>query len=115
MGLGKTLTMLAAIIRTVDEAKAFADLVFDTGQSSTGVKPIHSRGTLAVVPTPCETFEEGTKKLQLTQERSVDSRVDTGNQIVSLNCRFRCINGDTDFSKALYRFRKHCNLSWAGA
>lgn len=58
MGLGKTLTMLSAIIRTADEAKAFAEHGFESPQSSMEVKLIRSRGTLVVVPNPCKVFHE---------------------------------------------------------
>ena len=54
MGLGKTLTMLSAMIRTTDEARNFANTIDDSVPSETKLKPILSRATLVVVPSPCK-------------------------------------------------------------
>jgi len=53
MGLGKTLTMLSAIIRTADEAKAFAINIYNGVHLSAENAAIPSRATLVVVPSPC--------------------------------------------------------------
>jgi hypothetical protein len=54
MGLGKTLTMLAAIIRTTDAAKDFAHSIPKYVHLSVEQSFIHSRATLVVVPSPCK-------------------------------------------------------------
>ena len=54
MGLGKTLTTLAAIIRTADAAKDFAHSIPNDVHLSVEQAFIPSRATLVVVPSPCK-------------------------------------------------------------
>ena len=82
MGLGKTLTMLSAIIRTADEAQAFSDHSLENYTSSTEVKLVRSRATIVIVPTPCKSFEY-LKKILTNYKNSADSRMETGNLLVS--------------------------------
>jgi hypothetical protein len=55
MGLGKTLTMLAAIGKTAEEARLFATVVPKSSEL-TPCYPISARATLVVVPSPCKPF-----------------------------------------------------------
>jgi hypothetical protein len=82
VGLGKTLTMLSAIIRTADEAKAFSDHSLMDCTSSIEVKLVCSRATLAMVPTPCKSFEY-LKRISTNHKNSADSRMGTRNLLVS--------------------------------
>ena len=52
MGLGKTITMLSTIIRTAEEAKAFASNIYNNVHLSAEHASIRSRATLIVVPSP---------------------------------------------------------------
>jgi hypothetical protein len=54
MGLGKTLTMLAAIIRTAGTAKEFSHGISNDFHLGVEQEFIPSRATLVVVPSPCK-------------------------------------------------------------
>lgn len=54
MGLGKTLTMLSAMISTADEAKEFANSSSHGMNLETEHSLIPSRATLVVVASPCK-------------------------------------------------------------